>query len=137
MPTLGTQARMKKIRIMIPMRLLMKPAAVLPRPFRILWRVLFRYRKGQIQARVMMKSPAISLLKKKRPMVLPKRRKKQVQAMPRGRHRVMVLRMVRAIWFLFPAACDSETEERSMTETALVRTLGNWIKAMAMPVRVP
>ena len=97
MPNLGTQARMKKIRIMIPIRLLMKPEAVFPKPFRMLWRVLFRYRKGQIQARVMMKSPAISLLKKKRPKCLPVNRKKRVQAIPRGRHREMVFRMVRAI----------------------------------------
>ena len=125
MPTLGTQAKMKKIRIMIPIRLLMKPEAVFPRPLRMLWRVLFRYRKGQIQARVMMKSPAISLLKKKRPRYLPVRRKKRVQAIPKGMQRDMVFRMVRAIWFWFPAAWDSETEERSMTETAFVRTLGN------------
>lgn len=128
---------MKKIRIMTPIRLLMKPVAVRPKPFRMLCRVLFRYRKGQIQARVMMKSPAISLLKKKRPRRLPVNRKKMVQAIPKGRHREMVFRMVRAIWFWFPAAWDSETEDRSMTETALVKTLGNRIKAMDMPVRVP
>ena len=88
---------MKKIRIMIPIRLLMKPEAVLPRPFRMLWRVLFRYRKGQIHANVMIKSPAISLLKKKRPRYLPENRKKTVQAIPKGRQKEMVLRMVRAI----------------------------------------
>lgn len=85
----------------------------------------------------MIKSPAISLLKKMRPSCLPESRKKRVQVIPKGRQKEMVLRMVRAIWFWFPAAWDSDTEERSMTETALVRTLGNWMKAIAIPVRVP
>ena len=110
---------MKKIRIMTPIRLLMKPAAVLPRPFRMLWRVLFRYKKGQIQARVMMKSPAIGFLKKKVPKVFPVRRKKTVQAMPKGRQKRMVLRMVRAIWFWLPAVQHLEDRDRLISVSSM------------------
>lgn len=78
----------------MPARLLKKPVPVRPRPFKILCKVWFRYRNGQIQARVRIKSPARVLRKKKFPRKRPKSRKRTVKLIPSGRQKDTVFRTV-------------------------------------------
>ena len=79
----------------MPARLLKKPVPVRPRPFKILCKVWFRYKNGQIQARVRIKSPARVLRKKKFPRKRPKSRKRTVKLIPSGRQKDTVFRTVR------------------------------------------
>ena len=72
----------------------------------------------------MIKSPASSLLKKRRPRSFPKKRKNTVKNTPRGIQKETVFLTVRTSCLVSPAAWDSDTEGRSMTETAFVRTFG-------------
>lgn len=60
-----------------------KDKVVFPIPLIMLIKVLFVYRKGHIQARVIMKSPAIELSNKKIPIHFPKASKATQQILPR------------------------------------------------------
>ena len=53
-----------------------KVMSVRPRPFSTLFKVVFRYKKGQIHASTVMKSPAKGLEKRKFPKKFPKSKKK-------------------------------------------------------------
>ena len=125
------------MRTVIPSRLLRKVRLVRPRPWRMLFRVAFRYKKGQIQARVCIKSPASVLSKKNVPRRWPVSKKKIVQNEPKGRQKPMAFFRVERMRFRSPAAADSETEGRRSTETEPVRTVGNKIKERDIPVKVP
>lgn len=59
-----------------------KVSMVLPRPLRILFKVLATYIKGQMKLNVIMKLPASGLLYKSIPAKRPKRRKAVVHRKP-------------------------------------------------------
>ena len=114
-----------------------KVVTAFPIPFRILVRVVPKYRKGQIHARIRINFPARELAKRTLPMLSPKQRKIPVQRIPRIRQYWMVFSSVREICLWLPAACASETVGSSITEIELVMAEGKSTKGSAIPVSTP
>ena len=77
---------------------------VLPRPFRTLFKVVLRYKNGQIQDSVCRNFPANSLEKIKFPKNFPKNRKKRRQPIPRVIQKENVFDKVRFNDFKVPSA---------------------------------
>ena len=114
-----------------------KVAVVLPKPFRMLFKVLAMYMKGHMKLRVMMKLPAKVLSYKSVPAKRPNRRKTAVQKKPKSRQYLMDLRTAlrMAVWLSLASASDTIGSKR--TETELVMAEGKRIKGSAIPVWTP
>ena len=116
---------------------LVKVRFVSPRPFNMLFKVVFKYKNGQIHARIVMNFPASSLEKTWLPRKFPNVKKNSRQPNPRNIQKEKVFLMVYFRDSSSPRACVSETRGRSINEIDPVRALGNKIKGSAIPVRTP
>ncbi len=110
---------------------------VFPRPFKMLFKVLAMYRKGQMKLSVRMKLPARAFWYRSMPASLPKQRKRAVQRKPSSRQYWMDLRTALRIVPWFPVESASETMGRRRTEMELVMAEGNRISGRAIPVSTP
>ena len=81
---IGTAKKINPIRINSPMIPQKNVMAVLPSPFKTLFKVVFKYKKGQSHARTVMKLPASSLEKINVPRCFPKIKKNSKQIHPRA-----------------------------------------------------
>lgn len=90
----------------------------------MLVRVVFRYRKGHIKLRIIIKWPAISLLYSILPTVGPNVRKHTRQIQPRRRQYPRHLRTALRMTFWLFVASASDMAGMSSTETELVSVPG-------------
>lgn len=67
----------------MPVKLKKKVKVILPNPWRILFNVVDKYKKGQIKLSVIIKRPANGVWKRVLPRKLPVTIKHAVQAMPK------------------------------------------------------
>lgn len=125
---------MRRKRLTIPVK---NVIFVFPRPFKILFNVVFKYKKGQIHARIVIKLPAKELENTNSPRNFPNIKKKTVQIQPKRIQKKKVFLMVLFNVAVFPDACDSETEGRSINEIELVKAFGNRMNGSAIPVNMP
>ena len=137
MPITGMAKNTKRRRNRRLIILKAKVVVVLPRPFRILFKVLAMYMKGQRKLRVMMKLPARELSYRRLPAKRPKSRKRVVQITPRMKPYWMDLRTAlrMAVWLALASASDTMGSRR--TETELVMAEGKRIRGSAIPVSTP
>ena len=86
---------------MIPVK---KVRDVLPRPFKTLFNVVFKYKNGQIHANTVIKFPANELEKTKFPRKFPNIKKKIKQIQPKDMQKKKVFRIVLFNAAICPAA---------------------------------
>ena len=125
---------MRRKRLTIPVK---KVMCVFPNPFNMLFNVVFKYKKGQIHARIVIKLPANALEKTNSPRNFPNIKKKIVQKAPKRMQKKKVFLMVLFSVVICPDACASETEGRSIKEIELVRAFGNRMNGSTIPVKIP
>ena len=125
---------MRRNRLEIPLK---KVRLVLPRPFSTLVSVVFKYRNGQIHAKIVIKLPASELEKTNSPRNFPKIKKKAMQLQPNRMQNKNVFLIVFLNVVVCPEAFDSETEGSNIKESEPVRAFGNNIKGRAIPVKIP
>jgi hypothetical protein len=98
---------------------------------------VFKYKKGQIHARIVIKFPAKELEKTNSPRNFPNNKKKTVQIHPKKMQKKNVFLIVLFNNEVCPDAFDSEMEGRSINEIELVKAFGNRMNGSAMPVNMP
>ena len=116
---------------------LKKVTVVFPSPFKTLLKVVFKYKKGQSHARIVIKFPASSFEKMNSPRNFPKSKKNRRQQQPKKMQKVKDFLMVLFKASRCPPACDSETAGRSIKEMEPVNAFGNRMNGSAIPVRIP
>ena len=94
-------------------------------------------RNGQIKLSIQINFPANALQNKKSPIHLPQKRSPIVQREPKSRQIKMVCWIVLLIFLLSFLLSVSETTGRIITETELVKTVGNVTTERAIPVSTP
>ena len=82
---------MRRKRLNIPVK---NVIFVFPRPFKMLVKVVFKYKKGQIHARIVIKLPAKELENTNSPRNFPNNKKKIVQTHPKKIQKKEVFLMV-------------------------------------------
>ena len=110
---------------------------VFPSPFNTLVNVVFKYKNGQIQARIVMKFPANGLEKTNSPKKFPNIKKKRRHPHPSVRQKEKVRLIVFFKTIKFPSACDSETAGKSIIAIEPVNALGKRINGSAIPFNMP
>ena len=126
-----------QILIVRPHTLIIKELFALPRPFKILIKLLFIYKKGQIQAKVWIKFPASLLSKSVLPIREPKKRNVTPHKLPSPKPNpttfwINCFKRVElfSVWI-------SATVGNNMVEIEFVTAVGNRIQGSAIPVKTP
>ena len=110
---------------------------VLPSPFKTLFKVVFKYKNGQIQARTVKNLPAIELENMNFPRKFPNNKKNIRQRHPKRIQKVKVFLIAVFNLFSSPAAWDSETAGSSIKAMEPVSAFGKRIKGRAIPFKIP
>ena len=126
-----------EIRTARPHKLFAKELFALPSPLRMLSRVVFIYRNGQIHASVRIKSPARVLPKRIRPASEPKSKNVIPHIEPSPKPKKMTRRLSPFRRSKSSSACISATVGSSIVETELVSAVGNKMHGNAIPVSTP
>ena len=110
---------------------------VFPRPFIILIRLLFVYKKGQIHANVIRKSPASLLWNIRFPTGLPVTSSPAQQMIPRRKQLPAAFFIIRTISSFLPEAWSSAIAGSIIDAIELVTAEGNKMQGKAIPVNTP
>ena len=137
MPVFGTPKKINPMRINNPKTPLKNVTEVFTSPFNTLVNVVFKYKNGQIQARIVIKFPANGLEKTNSPKKFPNIKKKKRHPKPRKRQKEKVCLIVFFKTIKFPSACDSETAGKSIIAIELVNAFGKRKNGSAIPFNIP